>query len=285
MSMGINETRMKRVWATPIPDIAMLVVLLPILGLGLVFYLQRSRHPHRNFDEIKSKTKLRGHVLGLTIFAGHHGYAYPAQEHWPHALLESNDIDADLLLSPVETDDGAVSYIYVPGPLTFDADQILIYEDPEHWPKKGVLVGFADGEVRFVPFDEFDQMLAAQKTQNINMLKSKTYIRGLMIGVQSFANNANGGVLPTQDQWPDSLARWMNMDLLVSPVEDGDGDSYFYVPGPNTQSATQILIYEDPAHWPKHGVLVGFSDNHTEFMEFDEFEQMLADQTQQADEP
>jgi len=230
---------------------------------------------------LKSKTMIRMHVTGLNAYAEHNAQGYPTKAQWPGDLQENGYIEQDLLVSPVEDGDG-VSYIYIPGPFTHDATQILIYEDPKHWPDRGVLVGFADNHVEFVPFDVFDRMLRAQQLREIDLLKSITYIRGLMIGVQSYANNENGGVLPAQNEWPDKLARWMNTDLLVSPVEESDGVSYIYVPGENTLNADQILVYEDPKHWPKRGVLVGFADNHVEFVSFGDFDRMLAAQLAQS---
>ncbi len=95
------------------------------------------------------------------MYANSHGERYPAQDQWPSALVEQGIIDEEILISPVEDGDD-ISYIYVPGPFTEDSNQILIYEDPKHWPKRGVLTGFVDGTVRLVPFNEFEQMLAAQ---------------------------------------------------------------------------------------------------------------------------
>ncbi len=98
---------------------------------------------------------------GLNAYANQNDNTYPVQDQWPDALLSEEIIYPEMLVSPIEDGDG-ISYIYVPGPFTEDPNQILIYEDPKHWPEKGVLVGFSDTTVRFVPFDEFDQMLEKQ---------------------------------------------------------------------------------------------------------------------------
>lgn len=114
---------------------------------------------------LKSKTMIRMHVTGLNAYAENTDGMYPTTAQWPSVLQESGYIEQDLLVSPVEDGDG-ISYIYVSGPYTNSRTQILIYEDPKHWPKQGVLVGFADAHVEFVPFEDFERMLAAQLESN-----------------------------------------------------------------------------------------------------------------------
>lgn len=132
------------------------VVVLPILAVRV------SQKPAKM---LKSKTMVRMLVAGLNEYADYHDRVYPDKTQWPTRLEAEGYIEHELLVSPAEDGDG-VSYIYVPGPFTLDKAQILIYEDPKHWPEKGVLVGFADGHVEFVPFDEFDAMLAAQMVRS-----------------------------------------------------------------------------------------------------------------------
>lgn len=112
-----------------------------------------------------SETQMIVILRGLQSFALDHGERFPTPIEWPDALINDGTIDEIMLTSPHEDGDG-VSYIYVPGPFTSDETQILIYEDPKHWPKQGVLVGFADAHVEFVPFGDFDHMLAAQLESN-----------------------------------------------------------------------------------------------------------------------
>lgn len=160
--MGNSETRKNQVWSTRVPAFTVLVIILPVFALGVysIYEFVFVNH-HPSNPPLQSQTRIRHLVLGIFLYASEHQETFPLQENWPQALLESGDIDFELLESPQEDGDG-VSYIYVHGPFTYDANQILIYEDPKHWPKKGVLVGFADHRVEFVPFDEFDRMLAAQ---------------------------------------------------------------------------------------------------------------------------
>ncbi len=89
----------------------------------------------------------------------------------------------------------------------------------------------------------------------------------------------HGDEFPLQDQWADDLVSFgvLESEDFVSLAEDGGGVSYIFVPGPFDFDATRILVYEDPKHWEDF-VIVGFVDAHTEFVEHDVFEQILADQ-------
>ncbi len=107
-----------------------------------------------------SKAQVGSLVQGVILFAWNNADQLPTQEQWPDALLELGIIDTEILVSRVEDGDG-VSFIYVPGPYSFDETQILIYEDPKHW-KEGVIVGFADAHAEIVPHEEFERMLAEQ---------------------------------------------------------------------------------------------------------------------------
>ncbi|MBL4699513.1 MAG: hypothetical protein JKX70_11845 [Phycisphaerales bacterium] len=69
-------------------------------------------------------------------------------------------IEPEFLVSPAEDGDG-VSYIFVPGPFSFDSTQILIYEDPKHFDD-GVLVGFVDSHVEMIDHETFERMLVDQ---------------------------------------------------------------------------------------------------------------------------
>ena len=110
-----------------------------------------------------------------------------------------------------------------------------------------------------------------------NQIVSEVQVRELVQGVLVFADQDE--VFPTQEQWPDALVDLglIMPDSLMSPAEDGDGLSYIYVPGPLSQDAFQILVYEDPKHF-YDGVVVGFADGHVELVDHDVFERMLAEQ-------
>jgi len=50
----------------------------------------------------------------------------------------------------------------VPDQIVGDKSLITIYEDPKHWPLRGVIVGFADGHVETIDHETFERMLAEQ---------------------------------------------------------------------------------------------------------------------------
>ena len=108
----------------------------------------------------RSQTQVQILAQGLVVFADGHDDQMPTTEQWPGALIELGVIETEMLVSFADDGDG-VSYIYMPGPNSFDETQILIYEDPKHW-EEGVIVGFADGHVEVVPHEEFEIMLAEQ---------------------------------------------------------------------------------------------------------------------------
>lgn len=115
--------------------------------------------------------------------------------------------------------------------------------------------------------------------QQAALIVSETQMRSIIQGCIMYADDHNGQFPPTAS-WEQDLVNMGLVDaaMFVSPGEDGDGVSYFYLGGENTFDATQIVLYEDPDHFPRSGVIVGFADNHVEEIPFDIFEQMLADQ-------
>ncbi len=115
-------------------------------------------------NSLKSHTQVRTLLQEAIIYAGENAEMYPPVESWEQILIEQRMIDPLTLISPLEDGDG-VSYIYLGGENTFNADQIVIYEDPKHWPS-GVIVGFADGHVELVDHVTFEQMLAEQQASD-----------------------------------------------------------------------------------------------------------------------
>ncbi|MFK7759938.1 MAG: hypothetical protein AB8C13_08325 [Phycisphaerales bacterium] len=101
-------------------------------------------------------------------------------------------------------------------------------------------------------------------------------------GAIVFAKN-NNDLLPNAEEWPDALVKSgiIELENLVSRVEDGDGISFIYLPSHQNlfkdSSENRIIIYENPKHF-KDGVVVGFADAHVEVIRHNVFEQMLADQ-------
>lgn len=110
--------------------------------------------------ELKSQSQIRMQLQAAIVYAGDNNDQFPPQDQWPDAVIDLGLIEPGLFVSPLEDGDG-ISYIYLSGENTFDADQIVIYEDPAHHPQN-VLVGFADGTVSFIPHADFQQMLEDQ---------------------------------------------------------------------------------------------------------------------------
>ncbi len=127
----------------------------------------------------------------------------------------------------------------------------------------------------------------APSAAHARKLRSQTQARSLVQASIVYAHD-HGGWFPSAAQWPDALIELgiIEPELLVSDVEDGDGVSFIYLPLPGVWSEgedeNRIVIYEDPKHFEK-GVVVGFSDARTEFIEHEEFKRMLADAEQLAD--
>jgi hypothetical protein len=111
-------------------------------------------------------TYTRAITQSLVVYASNNENQFPQQEHWVEELLEGGFADLELLASPGGVL-GVVPYTYVPGPYSYDSKQVLIYQDPHRWPKRGVLVGFADNHAETVSFDEFELMLEKQLQQEV----------------------------------------------------------------------------------------------------------------------
>ena len=127
----------------------MIGIMLPALGAA-----------RTTAQEIVSQTNIRTIAQGAVVYADGHGDMFPTADQWSVVLIDAGLIQSHLLESPAEDGDG-ISYIYLGGESTYDAMQILIYEDPKHFVQ-GVLVGFADAHVEMLDHETFEQMLAEQ---------------------------------------------------------------------------------------------------------------------------
>ncbi len=108
-----------------------------------------------------SQSYVASHSVALKLYAKNNGGAFPNAEQWPSVLIENGRIEEILLYAPNEQSN-EISYVYVPGQTLNDKTQIIVYENPEHWPARGVIVGFADGHVEVLKHDVFERMLAEQ---------------------------------------------------------------------------------------------------------------------------
>ena len=103
---------------------------------------------------------MRMHAYGLVIYAKHNDKMYPQDSVWYAALIENGIVESSMLQDADRDDDGEV-YRYIAGCGFNDPDQMILYEDPDHW-SHGVIVGFADGDSEVLPHAEFERRLAEQ---------------------------------------------------------------------------------------------------------------------------
>ena len=142
----------------------------------------------------------------------------------------------------------------------------------------GVSLGGAGVLIFFIIF--FIQTLALGRAkQSADILRSQTHVRAIAQACASYADD-HGGLFPPVENWEQALLDgfYIEQEMLISPGEDGDGISYIYLGGENTWDYNQILIYEDPKHWPTRGVVVGFADFHADMIDHARFEMMLSEQ-------
>lgn len=115
--------------------------------------------------------------------------------------------------------------------------------------------------------------------QTAMMLKSSTQLRSIGQGMSVYASS-NNDQFPPVDQTFDILIDQglIEPDLLISPLEDGDGVSYILT-GVRQQTfdGSIIIAYEDPKHWDA-GVNVLFGDNTVRLIDHAELEAALAAQ-------
>ncbi len=114
-------------------------------------------------DELRSLTHLRSIGQALIIFARDNGDAFPPVESWQEDLLATGMIIPEMLVSRLDDGEGGdgVNYIFVSGPNSLSATQILAYEDPKHMAD-GVHVVFADTSAAKISHEEFERLLGEQ---------------------------------------------------------------------------------------------------------------------------
>lgn len=115
--------------------------------------------------------------------------------------------------------------------------------------------------------------------ERASVLVSEAQMRSQINAAIVYAEEHNGQ-FPAPSQWPDAVINMglISPEVLVSPLEDGDGVSYIYLGGAYSQDSLHVVLYEDPNH-TENRVLVGFADGHVEEMTHDELNQLLAEQT------
>lgn len=115
---------------------------------------------------------------------------------------------------------------------------------------------------------------------------TSTYLRSIHQAMIVYAASNDGRYPPIETTFDILLEQGLiEPELLVSPLEDGDGTSYILVGLPETTFREDLIVlYEDPKH-RKKGVTVVFDDNHTEVLSHQDFETRLANQTSQTTPP
>lgn len=131
-------------------------------GFFLPIFLPALGAAKNRANQLHSEISIREILGGLEGYALANDGAYPAQDGWSAVLIDGGFIFEESLTSKVGDVDGdGVMYIFLPEGYESTAAQIVIYEDPDHYPDE-VVVGYADGSADHVSKDEFDLMLADQ---------------------------------------------------------------------------------------------------------------------------
>jgi len=103
---------------------------------------------------------MRMHAYGLVVYAKHNENMYPQESDWYAALIENGIVESAMLQDTDRDHDGEI-YRYIAGCDFNDPEQMILYEDPDHW-SHGVIVGFADGDCEVLPHESFHRRLEAQ---------------------------------------------------------------------------------------------------------------------------
>ena len=143
------------------PSIVGLGIGMVMFGFGFLVVPSLLWKPHwHHGTQIKSSTNIRSIAQGLVVYSGNHNKQFPDHAQWQEVLIQKGVCYDEQFVSPDEDGDG-VSYILVSSSMTFDPAEIMLYEDPKHH-EEGVLVAFSDAHTEYVPFEEFERMLAEQ---------------------------------------------------------------------------------------------------------------------------
>lgn len=127
----------------------MIGIMLPALGAA-----------RERAQQVVSGSQVRAQLNAAIKYAGNNQDQFPPVDQWPTIVIDQGLLEPEVTVSPLEDGDG-ISYIYLGGWHSYDAQQIVIYEDPKHI-KGFVIVGFADGHVEEVPRSQFEQLLLKQ---------------------------------------------------------------------------------------------------------------------------
>ena len=135
--------------------LAVIAIVLSVFGLASTkLYIDAAE----NAVFMHSQTVVRSHAQGISIYVNKHANGRPKKEDWPDRLVEHGLIQKEFLISPREDGDG-ISYIFHEEYEDWNAESIMLYEDPKHW-KQGVIVAFGDAHVEVIHiYHQFIQIL------------------------------------------------------------------------------------------------------------------------------
>lgn len=112
-------------------------------------------------------------------------------------------------------------------------------------------------------------------------LHSSSNIRSTIQSITLWSQSNHGRFPETADNWQQILidAAYATPEMFVSPLSDGLGDDYFFVPGGRDDfDKTRVVVYEDPA-LDKHCTLIGYADAHVEFVNQNDAMRILSNLT------
>lgn len=98
--------------------------------------------------------------------------------------------------------------------------------------------------------------------QTASMILSQSQMRQIQVGVQSYYSDT-GETLP-KDGWKPILSDFLvgtpDDPIFTSPLSDGDGVEYVFVPGPFAFDDSLVMFYEDPDHAISPGTVLVIYD-------------------------
>jgi hypothetical protein len=143
------------------PRTALWIVLLLIITTTVAALLWSGLSKLQYSADLRgAHSSIRVHAYGLVVYAENNSEVYPAESDWYRLLVDHGIVEPAIVTYRDRDKDGDV-YTYVPGCTYQNPNQIMLYEDLDHW-KEGVIVGFADGDAQLIPHYKFHRRIEAQ---------------------------------------------------------------------------------------------------------------------------
>lgn len=137
-------------------------LLIVLLVLAVVLGVLATKQPPKQDMGLfrMSTTHARSIAQACTVYAMNQRDQFPDPARWKELIAEQENESMAYFNSP-GSDAGDISYILLPGVELFDAESILLYEEPGLW-EQGVIVIFGDAHSEMIPHADFERMLAEQ---------------------------------------------------------------------------------------------------------------------------